>query len=84
MPSSSPVIISATEPRAGLPAAQPAAAAAKAATPDFMSTAPRPQSSPPSITAENGGCVHAAASPTGTTSVWPLNPSTGPVSPQRA
>ena len=38
-----------------------------------MSTAPRPYSTPSAISPANGGCVHFASSPGGTTSVWPAN-----------
>jgi hypothetical protein len=62
------------------------AAATKAATPDFMSVAPRPQSCPSRISPPKGSAVQAAASPTGTTSVWPLKPKVRgcPFAPQRA
>ena len=41
-PSSSPVMASTTLPAGGVAATKSIAAAAKAATPDFMSAAPRP------------------------------------------
>ena len=40
------------------------------ATPDFMSSAPRPHTIPSAISAENGGCVHCWPA-VGTTSTWP-------------
>ena len=48
-----------------------------AATPDFMSAAPRPYRRPSRIVGSNGALVHASGGPGGTTSVWPRNTSTG-------
>jgi len=85
-PSSSPVMVSTMAPSGGVSRTKSTAAAAKAATPDFMSVAPRPQSQPSAISPPKGSCVQAAASPTGTTSVWPLKPKVrfAPLRPQRA
>ena len=46
-------------------------AARPAITPPFMSTAPRPYSSPPTRVGVQGGDRHSDSSPTGTTSTWP-------------
>ena len=74
-PSSSPVIASTTAPSSGgVCVTKSMAAAAKQATPDFMSVAPRPYMRPSRISAPKGSAVQAAASPTGTTSVCPLKP----------
>ena len=70
-PSSSPVIRNDSEPDTWPAAMALAAAAAKAATALFMSTAPRPISMPSTISAAKAWRLQAAASPTGTTSVWP-------------
>ena len=85
-PSSSPVMARITAPSGGVSRTKSTAAATKAATPDFMSVAPRPQSIPSRSTAPKGGTDHASSSPTGTTSVWPLKPKlfSAPLVPQRA
>ena len=70
-PSSSPVIMNEIEPVTRPAAIASAVAAAKAAMALFMSTAPRPISTPSTISAAKGDWVQAPASPTGTTSVWP-------------
>ena len=49
------------------------AAATIAATPDFMSAAPRPIRWPFSSVGWKGSCRHWDRSPTGTTSTWPAN-----------
>ena len=85
-PSSSPVMVRITAPSGGVSRTKSTAAAAKAATPDFMSVAPRPYMNPSFSSAPNGSTVQAASSPTGTTSVWPLKPKVRawPLAPQRA
>ena len=45
-------------------------AASIIATPPFMSSVPRPQTKPSSISPPNGGCVHSPSA--GTTSTWPV------------
>jgi hypothetical protein len=85
-PSSSPVIARMIAPSGGAVCTMSTAAATKAATPDFMSVAPRPYIQSPVTSAPKGGWVQAASSPTGTTSVWPLKPKlrAAPFGPQRA
>jgi hypothetical protein len=85
-PSSSPVMVMITAPSGGVSRTKSTAAATKAATPDFMSQAPRPYMNPSLISAPNGSNRQSAASPTGTTSVWPLKPKArfAPCLPQRA
>ena len=85
-PSSSPVIANTIDPFGGVAATKSIAAAAKAATPDFMSVAPRPYINPSLTSAPKGSTLHASISPTGTTSVCPLNPKVRPFvcPPQRA
>jgi hypothetical protein len=61
-----------------------AQAAAKAAMALFMSTAPRPISTPSTTAASNAPLLQAAAFPTGTTSVWPAKQRLGRAVPQRA
>ena len=75
-----------TAPSGGVSRTKSTAAAAKAATPDFMSVAPRPYRNPSFSSAPKGSTVQAALSPTGTTSVWPLKPNVRawPFAPQRA
>ena len=68
-PSSSPVMVMTTEPSGGVLDVKSIAAATKAATPDFISVAPRPYRNPSLTSAPNGSTLHAAISPTGTTSV---------------
>jgi len=79
-------MVTITAPSGGVCRTKSQAAAAKAATPDFMSVAPRPQISPPTISPPKGSRVQAPASPAGTTSVWPLKPKlrAAPFAPQRA
>ena len=60
------------------------AAASAAATPPFMSAAPRPHSAPSASVAENGGKRQRAESPGGTTSVWPAKAKFGASRPKRA
>ena len=81
-PSSSPVIRNDSEPLGGAGRAE--TAAMKAAMAPFMSTAPRPCSSPSDTVPAKGSCRQAAASPTGTTSVWPAKQRFGPSVPRRA
>ena len=70
--SSSPVISRLTEPCAGQPSAtRRAAAATNAATPLFMSAAPRPYSRPSSTAPANGSSRQPSRAPGGTTSTWP-------------
>ena len=86
MPSSSPVIRNEIEPFGLPPCAarwSSVAASAQAIAP-FMSTAPRPYSTPPAISPANGGCDQSPASPGGTTSVWPANIRCGAGVPMRA
>ena len=68
-PSSSPVMVMTTEPSGGVLDVKSIAAATKAATPDFISVAPRPYRNSSFTSAPNGSTLHAAISPTGTTSV---------------
>ena len=68
-PSSSPVIVIMTDPSGGLLFTKSIAAATKAATPDFMSVAPRPYKNPSFTSAPNGSTDQEERSPTGTTSV---------------
>ena len=56
-------------------------AMAKAASPDFISAAPRPYSMPSSSVRVKGSYVHCSCLPSGTTSIWPEIPSTGEPSP---
>ena len=60
------------------------AAASAAATPPFMSAAPRPQSWPSATSPANGMKRQRAASPGGTTSVWPAKTKFGASRPKRA
>ena len=76
-PSSSPVTISVTVPGMGPRASRRATAATKAATPDFMSTLPRPCSAPSATSPENGSRAH--PSPGGTTSTCPAKARWGAV-----
>ena len=56
-----------------------------AASPLFMSAAPRPNSNPSRITGSKGSVCHSSSGPVGTTSVCPARQSTGPSSlPRRA
>ena len=50
----------------------------------FMSTAPRPISTPSTMSAAKASRLQAAASPTGTTSVWPAKQRWGRAVPIRA
>ena len=68
-PSSSPVIVMITDPSGGVCVVKSMAAATKAATPDFISVAPRPYKKPSFTSAPKGSTLHADTSPTGTTSV---------------
>ena len=61
--------------------AKSTAAETNAATPDFMSPAPRPQSKPSLISAANGSTLQSDGFPAGTTSVCPLNPKVRPFLP---
>ena len=83
-PSSSPVRRKLIEPLNAPLAMKRKAAATEAATPPFMSQAPRPQSSPSAISPENGSNRQRALSPGGTTSVWPAKARLGVASPKRA
>ena len=76
-PSSSPVIRKESEPATWPAAIAFSDAAAKAAMADFMSTAPRPIRTPSTSLASKAPWLQAAASPTGTTSVWPAKPRLG-------
>ena len=67
-PSSSPVIAMIIAPSGGESETKSTAAAANAATPDFMSVDPRPQSWPSRIVPLKGSSVQSAGLPTGTTS----------------
>ena len=84
-PSSSPdTAARITLPRKGIPASLTARTACHiAATPAFMSQAPRAtMRSLPSIVISrgvNGSALQASMSPGGTTSVWPFSISVGPV-----
>ena len=85
-PSSSPVIKRLIEPSKPSPrrARKRDTAATKQAIAPFMSVAPRPYSAPSITSAPNGSRDHAAASPTGTTSVWPAKQKFAPPLPSRA
>ena len=84
-PSSSPVIRKEIEPRE-VPwrATWARAAATAAAMPPFMSQAPRPCTIPSATVPAKGGKRQAAASPGGTTSVWPAKAMWGVPVPMRA
>ena len=83
-PSSSPVIRKDREPFTSPAAMAWPAAAAKAAMALFMSAAPRPITTPSTISAAKASWLQAAASPTGTTSVWPAKQRLGRAVPNRA
>jgi hypothetical protein len=86
MSSSSPVIENEIEPF-GLPPLSLrycSTAATLQAIPPFMSTAPRPYSTPSFTSPANAPCVHAPSSPAGTTSVWPAKVMCGASLPIRA
>ena len=75
-PVSSPAVITRVRPRwkRGSSASTLQAAAMKAATPAFMSLAPRPYSRPSWTIPAKGGNVQGFV-PTGTTSIWPVKQS---------
>ena len=83
-PSSSPVSRKPTEPVNAPAATKRSAAASEAATPPFMSAAPRPQSRPSATSPPNGSKRQRARSPGGTTSVWPAKARQGDAAPKRA
>jgi hypothetical protein len=55
-----------------------------AASPLFMSAAPRPYSTPSRISGWNGCDFHSSSGPVGTTSVWPAKHNTGAAAPRTA
>ena len=81
-PSSSPVMSRESEPAGGPRSRTRAQAAIQAAIAPFMSAAPRPISTPSRTSPAKGGALQAAASPGGTTSVWPAKQRLRPFGPQ--
>ena len=64
-PSSSPVMVIRMAPSGGASSTKPTAAATNAATPDFISVAPRPKIQPSFTSAEKGSTLQSAISPGG-------------------
>ena len=84
-PSSSLVIKNAIVPRCrGLRPTNSSHAVTIAASPLFMSAAPRPYKRPSLITGRNGSPCHSSSGPVGTTSVCPAKQNTGPPLPRLA
>ena len=83
-PSSSPVISRDREPFGSPSASTWETAAIQQAMPPFMSTAPRPMTTPSTSSAAKGSDDQASVGPVGTTSVWPAKQRFGPSVPRRA